>query len=140
MCFEFGCLHSLSASSASDSASLVDQLRNANIISDDDTVDQNAPNENILQLVAQIPNHPLQKFAQKLLVDRPKATSESHSKSASGETTPPKHNSPTASTSKSLLVYKLIDNKKHFDFESCLVLKEFCNIIIGIEQFFFEFF
>lgn len=75
-------------------------MRNAtNIIQDDDSIEQIAPNENILQLVAQIPNHPLQKFAQKLLVDRPKAISESHSKNASDDTTPPKTNSPTTSTS-----------------------------------------
>lgn len=78
----------------------VDQLRNTNIISDDDAADQIAPNENILQLVAQIPNHPLQKFAQKLLVDRPKALAESHFKNATGDNTPPKTNSPTTSTSK----------------------------------------
>lgn len=77
-----------------------DQLKSANIVSDDDNTDQNAPNENILQLVAQIPNHPLQKFAQKLLIEKPKATSESHSKSATGESTPPKNASPAASTSK----------------------------------------
>lgn len=71
-----------------------------NIVSEEDVAEQIAPNENILQLVAQIPNHPLQKFAQKLLVDRPKALSESHSKNASDDTTPPKTNSPTTSTSK----------------------------------------
>lgn len=77
----------------------VDQLRNPNVMSDSiDASEQITPNENILQLVAQIPNHPLQKFAQKLLVDRPKAISESHSKIAS-EDTPSKTNSPTSSTS-----------------------------------------
>lgn len=77
----------------------VDQLRNANVILDGpDATEQITPNENILQLVAQIPNHPLQKFAQKLLVDRPKAIQESHSKSAS-EDTPSKTNSPTTSAS-----------------------------------------
>lgn len=51
---------------------------------DNDTIDQFAPNETILQLVAQIPNHPLQKIAQKLIVDRPRSNSESHSKNANG--------------------------------------------------------
>lgn len=41
--------------------------------SDDDASNQFAPNETILQLVAQIPNHPLQKIAQKLIVDLPKS-------------------------------------------------------------------
>lgn len=78
----------------------VDQLRSqGNVLTENDATEQIAPNENILQLVAQIPNHPLQKFAQKLLVDRPKALSESHSKNASDDTTPPKTNSPTTSTS-----------------------------------------
>lgn len=81
---------------------LGDQLRNHPLISDDDATEQMSPNENILQLVAQIPNHPLQKFAQKLLVDRPKAISESHSKNSSDDTTPPKTNSPTTSTCKYL--------------------------------------
>lgn len=81
-------------------SSIVDPNRNpTNILSEDESIEQIAPNENILQLVAQIPNHPLQKFAQKLLVDRPKAISESHSKNASDDTTPPKTNSPTTSTS-----------------------------------------
>lgn len=78
----------------------VDQLRSqGNVLTENDATEQIAPNENILQLVAQIPNHPLQKFAQKLLVDRPKAISESHSKNALDDTTPPKTNSPTTSTS-----------------------------------------
>lgn len=80
-------------------SSKVDQPRSTNTGTDDDSVENIPPNENILQLVAQIPNHPLQKFAQKLLVDRPKAISESHSKNASDDTTPPKTNSPTTSTS-----------------------------------------
>lgn len=86
-----------------ESASLVEQieqLRNASIVSDDETVDQIAPNENILQIVAQIPNHPLQKFAQKYLVDRPKSTTESHSKCATGDTTPNINTSPTTPSSK----------------------------------------
>lgn len=82
----------------------VDQLRSTNAVSDDDGPEQIAPNENILQLVAQIPNHPLQKFAQKLLVDRPKAITESHSKNALDETTPQKTNSPTTSTSEYLFI------------------------------------
>lgn len=77
----------------------MDQLRNTNVISEEDTTEQIASNENILQLVAQIPNHPLQKFAQKLLVDRPKAVSELHSKTPLDDTTPPKTTSPTTSTS-----------------------------------------
>lgn len=87
----------------SESTSLVEQieqLRNAGIVSDEETAEQTAPNENILQIVAQIPNHPLQKFAQKYLVDRPKSTTESHSKSATGDTTPNKNNSPTTPSSK----------------------------------------
>lgn len=83
----------------------VDQLRSTKVTSEDDASEQITPNENILQLVAQIPNHPLQKSAQNFLVDRPKAMSESHSKSASDDTTPPKTNSPTTSTSKYLVIY-----------------------------------
>lgn len=79
---------------------IVEQLRSqVNLLSENDATEQIAPNVNILQIVAQIPNHPLQKFAQKLLIDRPKAVSESHSKNASDDTTPPKTNSPTTSTS-----------------------------------------
>lgn len=81
------------------SSTTVDQLRNPNVISEEDTTEQIASNENILQLVAQIPNHPLQKFAQKLLMDRPKAVSELHSKNALDDSTPPKTTSPTTSTS-----------------------------------------
>lgn len=50
-----------------------------------DPTDQNAPNETILQLVAQIPNHPLQKIAQKLIVDRPRSASDPHCKNANGK-------------------------------------------------------
>lgn len=95
----------------SESASLVEQieqLRNASIVSDDETTEQLAPNENILQIVAQIPNHPLQKFAQKYLVDRPKSTTESHSKSATGDTTPNKNASPTTPSSKLNIEHTLI--------------------------------
>lgn len=87
----------------SESASLVEQieqLRNTSIVSDDEASEQTAPNENILQIVAQIPNHPLQKFAQKYLVDRPKSTAELHFKSAPGDTTPNKNTSPTTPSSK----------------------------------------
>lgn len=80
----------------------------SNIVSEEDAAEQMAPNENILQLVAQIPNHPLQKFAQKLLIDRPKAISESHSKNASDDTTSPKASSPTTSTSKCLYCFGFI--------------------------------
>lgn len=71
------------------------------IVNEEDASEQIAPmNENILQLVAQIPNHPLQKFAQKLLDQRPKSASELHSKNATDNLTQPKTNSPTSSTSK----------------------------------------
>lgn len=65
----------------------------------DAAADQFAPNETILQLVAQIPNHPLQKIAQKLIVDRPKSASESHSKNGSGNNTATTNESTISSTS-----------------------------------------
>lgn len=65
---------------------------------DEDSADQFAPNETILQLVAQIPNHPLQKIAQKLIVDRPKNNFESHPKNSGGNNTSSSIESPIPST------------------------------------------
>lgn len=45
--------------------------------------EQMAPNETILQLVAQIPNHPLQKIAQRLITDQSKAGDGKSSKTSS---------------------------------------------------------
>lgn len=55
--------------------------------SDDDASNQFAPNETILQLVAQIPNHPLQKIAQKLIVDLPKTATENYFKTTAADDT-----------------------------------------------------
>lgn len=75
-------------------------LRNSNIVTNDDVSNQLAPNETILQLVAQIPNHPLQKIAQKLIVDRPKSSMESHSKNTLGDSATPVDTINVSDTSK----------------------------------------
>lgn len=47
--------------------------------------EQIAPNENILQLVAQIPNHPFQKIAQSFLSDQSKLSGDSKNKNSNSE-------------------------------------------------------
>lgn len=83
----------------------VEQIPNANIVSDDETAKQTIQSEQILQLVAHMPNHPLQKQAQRYFVDKPKSPMDLHSKSATGETTPNKNTSPTTPTSKLIIEY-----------------------------------
>lgn len=75
---------------------------------DNDTIDQFAPNETILQLVAQIPNHPLQKIAQKLIVDRPRSNSESHSKNANGNNNQTTNESTISSATSKFLVVVVV--------------------------------
>lgn len=64
-----------------------ESLRTSTSVSEDDATNQFAPNETILQLVAQIPNHPLQKIAQKLIVDLPKTATENYFKTATSDDT-----------------------------------------------------
>lgn len=66
--------------------------------------EQAAPNEAILQLVAQIPNHPLQKMAQRL-ISEPKISSDGKN----GTTGSPGKNSKTSSNSE--CSYSLKQNK-----------------------------
>lgn len=70
---------------ASNKQSNSESLRTS--VSDEDATNQFAPNETILQLVAQIPNHPLQKIAQKLIVDLPKTATENYFKTATSDDT-----------------------------------------------------
>lgn len=70
---------------ASNKQSNCESLRTSTSVSEDDATNQFAPNETILQLVAQIPNHPLQKIAQKLIVDLPKTATENYFKTATGD-------------------------------------------------------
>ena len=62
-----------------------------------------APNETILQLVAQIPNHPLQKIAQRLITDQPKAGAEALDKTAGFATSSTSTNNLKTANSKCLL-------------------------------------
>lgn len=113
--------------SASNKQSHNESLRTSTTsASDDDAANQFAPNETILQLVAQIPNHPLQKIAQKLIVDLPKTATENYFKTAtSDDTASTTEATITSTTSKNRPSFSILDevNSINSFFPSLLMLR-----------------
>lgn len=104
--------------------------------SDDDATNQFAPNETILQLVAQIPNHPLQKIAQKLIVDLPKTATENYFKTVTSDD--------TASTTEATITSTTSKNRPSFSHLRRSQFNQFVRLfrsgpdIADISRIFFE--